>query len=173
MKWGAGGEEEGNNDIELPRGNSRVGLLLLFFFPHTFLGHGRRPMSFSCIPRFLVFWMHLFSPYACMHLKVFLLVGLVLFWRSVCVCGGGNAPMEGGGKPLSVVALCRVQGLGSSSSRGRRWFCPGDSQQGGGGGCCHGNLKHLLILNQSNESFEVFQRRLNPFLLGQQAVFEL
>lgn len=57
---------------------------------------------------------------------------------------------------LSVVALRLLQGF-VHGSRGRGGFDPGDGEQGGGGGCRHGNLNHLLILDQSNEGFETFQ----------------
>lgn len=41
---------------------------------------------------------------------------------------------------------------------GRGGLDPGHGEQGRGGGGRHGNLNHLLVLYQSNEGSETFQR---------------
>lgn len=59
--------------------------------------------------------------------------------------------------PRSVVALRVLQGLVHGGG-GRGGLDPGHGEQGRGGGGRHGNLNHLLVLYQSNEGSETFQR---------------
>lgn len=67
------------------------------------------------------------------------------------------------------VALLQRGGRGAGG-RGAGEFAPGRGEQGGGDGGCgrHGDLEELVALDQPDESFEAFERRLRVSLLRQQ-----
>lgn len=75
-----------------------------------------------------------------------------------------------------VLAVACLQGCGRGArgggDGGAGGFDPGLGEQrgGDGGGGRHGDLDELVALDQPDESFEAFERRLSVSLLPQQAL---
>lgn len=77
---------------------------------------------------------------------------------------------------ILAVGVALLQGRGRGArGRGAGGFDPGLGEQGGGdgGGGRHGDLDDLVALDQPDESFEAFQRRLSVSLLPQQSLSQV